>query len=184
MINENYYQNDHTFCGEKVFDEYYHKYYEQLYFKAFQYLKSQELVEDAIQDVFLKLWKKRNQHHKIYSIEAFLYTCMRNHVLNMIISHKREMLKQVAKYNQESQRFSNETEDTVCLNEYSEIVEVGLTKLSPRKRLIFKLKTYKGFTNSEIANQLNISINTVKVQFSQANKFLKDYLRQKAEIEV
>ncbi|WP_020527349.1 RNA polymerase sigma factor [Flexithrix dorotheae] len=184
MTSENYYQNDDSFCGEKVFEEYYYRYYEQLHFKAFQYLKSQELVEDAIQDVFLKLWKKRNELHKIDSIEAFLFTCMRNHVLNMIRSHKREILKQVAKYNHDGQRVNNETEDTVCLNEYSEIVEAGLNKLSPRKRLIFSLKTYKGFSNGEIAKQLDISINTVKVQFSQANKFLKDYLKQRAEIEV
>lgn len=71
--------------GDKdAFKEIYERYHVQLYYLAKQYLKDQKLAEDALQDIFLKLWKKRKRLDSSRSINAFLFTMKKNQVLDLI----------------------------------------------------------------------------------------------------
>jgi RNA polymerase sigma-70 factor (ECF subfamily) len=75
-----------------------------------------------------------------------------------------------------------QTEDEVMLASFSVIAEAGISRLSAQKKRIFQMRTQCGLSNEEVATQLGISIGTVKVQFSQATKFLRDYLEKFAGI--
>jgi RNA polymerase sigma-70 factor (ECF subfamily) len=63
-------------------------------------------------------------------------------------------------------------------------VQGALAQLSPRKRVIFELRSDQGLSAREIAEQLGISVNTVKFQLMQATKFLRSYFRQHADLPV
>src|SRR5690625_596565 len=79
--------------GDRIaFREVYYNYYQQLYFVAGKYLKDSQMAEDAVQEIFIILWVKRESLDPSKSLESFLFTCLKNHVLNMIKSRKRRIL--------------------------------------------------------------------------------------------
>lgn len=164
-----------------VFEELYLRYHKRLYGLAFKYLKSRELAEDAVHDTFIKLWEKRSSIHS--DLKGFLFTSVRNHVLNMIRNHKRKVLKHI-QIEQQRKKSSNKTEDVIIYSEYQQILARGLKELPDGKREIFNLKTVQKLSNQEIADQLGISIHTVKSQYYHASKFIKEYLGEHADIQM
>ncbi len=166
---------------EQAFSSIYQKYHKQLYFIALKYLKDPALAEDVVQDVFIKLWSYRDNLKEDLSVKGFLITAVRNLVLNTIRNKNTQIAKHFdLLHSLEVSR--NDVEDTVCLAEYEQIVEKGINQLSPAKQQIFRLRTLDGLDNMEVSAQLGISINTVKFQYSQASKFLREFLRQNAGI--
>lgn len=167
--------------NEQSFEIIYLKYHKQLYVIAFKYLRSQELAEDAVQDIFLKLWRIRRELDPSLSLRDFLFTILRNHVLNMIRNDRRRILKYI-RFTQEHSVVSETPDDFVFVSECKEIIERGLSELPDGKRLIFRMRRMEGMSNDEIAHKLGISIFTVKTQLYHATKFMRDYLKIHAEI--
>src|SRR5699024_8121861 len=64
--------------------EIYDRYNIQLYFVVKRYLKNTELSEDAVQDIFVMFWTKRDHLNPNLSFEGYLFTALKNHVLNMV----------------------------------------------------------------------------------------------------
>lgn len=170
-------QND-----EMAFETLFRRYYRYLYTVAIQYVKDPVLAEDALQEIYLKLWVNRHQLDELQSVRSYLATAMRHQVLNSIRDNKRAILRHIIHQTQQSDTDTT-TEETLLFNEYSSVFREGLRKLSAQRRLVFTLRSEQGLSNEEVASKLQISINTVKVQYYQACRFLRDYLRQHAGIE-
>jgi RNA polymerase sigma-70 factor (family 1) len=163
--------------SKDAFEEIYHRYHRQLYHLAIKYLKSKDLAEDAVQDVFVTLWQKKERLSPIKSVQAFLYTCLKNHILNMIRNHKKKMLSEIELLD-EDYVAPNSTWEEINFADCMQIVNEGLLELSDRKRKVFELKVFEGLSNSEIAEKLHISVNTVKVHYYQSSQFIKAYLNK------
>lgn len=164
----------------EVYEKIYHRYHKRLYGFAFKYLKSHELAEDAVHDTFIKLWENRKTIQS--NIKGFLFTSVRNHVMNMIRNKKRKVLKHI-QIELQRKKSSNKTEDVIIYSEYRQILARGLNELPEGKREIFNLKTVQNLSNREIAQQLNITVHTVKSQYYEASRFIKEYLDQHAGIQ-
>lgn len=164
---------------EKAFREIYDRYHIQMYYIAKKYVKIPSLAEDAVQDIFVKLWVKRDQLDETKSIKGFLFTMLRNHVLNMLRDNKKEIIS-ITDLSQEQFPRCTLTEDEMLYKEYHDILEQGMAELSDRKREIFELRTLKGHTNSEVADLLKINIRTVKTHYYLSSKFIRTYLKNHA----
>lgn len=167
---------------EAAFETLFRRYYRYLYSVAIQYVKDPALAEDALQEVYLKLWTNRDHIDELQSIKSYLATAMRHQVLNTIRNEKRAILRHLS-YRTTCPDADTSTEDTLMFNEYGSVFRDGLGQLSNQRRLVFTLRSEQGLTNEEVAFQLKLSINTVKVQYYQACRFLRAYLRQHAGIE-
>lgn len=168
--------------GDKqAFEELANRYHRQIYFFALKYLHSKEYAEDAVQDVFLKLWEKRETIDHSKSIRNFLFTSMRNHVLNMIRDQKKNPVTQYdpAWYEYPAQ---NVTSDEVDYVELQELLGNGMKGLTERRREIFELKAIQGFNNEEVAYRLSISVNTVKLHYNHTLKTMKAYLQRHSDL--
>ncbi|TVR13176.1 MAG: RNA polymerase sigma-70 factor [Balneolaceae bacterium] len=165
--------------SDDAFELIYHQYHKRLYSLAFKYLKSKELSEDAVHDVFVKLWDNRQSVNS--DIKNYLFSSVRNHVLNMIRNNKRKILKQI-QFEQQKIKPVNRTEEVILYSEYRKILMRGLSELPQGKRDIFQMKSEKEMTNSEIAQKMGITVNTVKSQYYHASKFIKEYLSEHADI--
>ncbi len=166
-----------------AFEVIYWRYQRLLYALALKYLKSGELAEDAVQHIYLQLWSKRDSLSAEMSLKGYLCTSLKNHVLNAIRNHRRAILNNL-EIAVRTDYVSNETEKTVHLTDFSRVAAQGIDQLSPRKRLIFQLRSEDGLSPREIASQLGLSINTVKFQLSQATRALRTYLKQHADITI
>lgn len=167
--------------GDKLaFEAIYKKYYEPLFLLGRRYLKDPQLAEDAVQDVFSKLWLKRSDIDSSKSLQGFLFTSLRNHVLNMVKINKRRILRQI-EYANTNQTESSQADEEVIFREAKRIVERGVGTLPERKKLVFELKSLQGYSNQEIADRMGISIHTVRSQYQKANKtvqrFVSRYIR-------
>lgn len=165
--------------SDQAYEIIYHRYHKRLYSFVYKYLKSRELSEDAVHDVFIKLWDNRLSITS--NMKGFLFSSAKNHVLNMIRNNKRKVLKHVQMEQQKSTS-SNRTEEIILYSEYRRILLEGLQELPSGKRAVFEMKSESEMSNSEIAEKMGITENTVKSQYYQASKFIKQYLSDHAGI--
>lgn len=163
---------------EKAFRDVYDYYHEYLYFVAYKFLKSKSLAQDAVQDIFLKLWTNRKNLRLGYSCKAFLHTCLKNHLINLYRSKNREILGKMEASYKMHPRSSQTTYEEVVYADYEKILQEGIGKLSARKREIFRLSAFKGLSKEEIADLLGISKGTAKLQIVKSTQFVKAYLQQ------
>lgn len=168
---------------EECFREIYDQYHRRLYGIAFKYLKSKELAQDAVHDVFVKLWNRRRDLDADGSLKGFLFTSVKNHVLNMIRDRKREVQKN-QKYANLKPVKKNNTEADLTLKNYKQVFRDGLEELPEGKKEIFNLKMNKGISNKEIAQKLDISVNTVKSQYYKASQFIKNHLSEHTDLDL
>lgn len=123
--------------------------------------KSDYATEDLLQEVFIKIWLKREDINTEYSFDSFIYTIAKNLTYNYLRtianqkSLKEELWRNLTYVNEQ-------TENTLLLSEYEAIVDDILENLPVQKRSIFVLSKQQGKSNQEIADLLGISTKTVK----------------------
>lgn len=159
----------------KAFEQVYWAFRKPVFGLALRYLRDNQLAEDAVQDVFLKLWMNRDKLDSEKSLRGFLFSTLKHHVLNMIKTRKRRILRQF-EYASVNERKGETPEDVMFYSEADQIIQEGLQQLPEGKRLIFKLKSFDDYSNKEVAVKLGVSIHTVKSQFYRASRFLRKYV--------
>ncbi len=133
------------------------------------------VAEDIVVDCFVKLWENRDDIIVRKSLKNYLVTVVKNSALD----HLRK--KKVVKVDIGDIYKNLPTEEEAGINEaklYNELYTV-INKLPERRREILKMAAFENKTYPEIAEELNISVNTVKTQISRAYKFIKDELDSK-----
>lgn len=165
-----------------AFRELYNRFYKKLYIVALSYLKNREMAEDAVQDVFVNLWIKKETLNITISLKAFMATCLKNHVLNMIRSNKKKIAN-TFELTEEHHPASDYTSDDIQMKEYTKIMDAGINCMPDQKKRVFEMKVLMGNSNSEVAATLGISINTVKVHYYHSRRFMKAYLKKEAGLE-
>lgn len=141
---------------------------------AFQYLKDRNLSEDVVQEAFVKLWDKYSQFDQFYKVKAFLYITVRNGSINQLNS-----IKVVDKYYNTTKDNPIEKdadfEMQIIENEVNMLLYKAIETLPSQTQKIIKL-SIENKKNQEIADQLNISIDTVKTLKKRAYKALREEL--------
>jgi RNA polymerase sigma-70 factor (family 1) len=152
---------------EKAFAILFYHYKDKLYTYALRLTDEAELAEEMVQDVFLKIWTNRAELKKIDSIDAYLFTIIRNKSYNAIKkrAHEAVILKELSFNMTEMQ---NSTEETVIVNNYQTLLQKVVSQLPPQQKLIYDLSRSQGLKHEEIAQKLQISKNTVKVHLVKA----------------
>jgi len=165
--------------GDKgAFEEIYFRYRKKLRAFACFELKDENLAEDAVHEIFLKLWLKRETLDSNLSVKGFLFTCLKNHILNAVRTKKNEILKHI-RISRRSSNNSNVTENTFLTSEYQALIQSSVNALPEKKQAIFELSVYKGWPNEKIAEELKIPLNTVKMYLSQSTRQIKALIKEK-----
>jgi len=161
---------------ESAFEAIYKRYYSLLYIHACKLLKESGEAEDCVQEVFSGLWQKAGQLEISVSLSSYLYTSIRNRVLNRI-EHKR--VKDAYLFSM--QRFMKEgvsiTDEELRVRELTALIEREIAALPEKMREVFELSRREELSHKEIAEKLNISDKTVKKQVSNALKILRGRLK-------
>ena len=158
--------------NQLAFSIVYKMYAAQTFSLAFKYLLNKELAEDAVQNLFLKLWLKKEEIDETKPINRYLFTMLKNDLLNTLRDSKKNIylledcLSMVLELEDDSQ---NEN----LKQEQMNIIQQALEQLSPQRRKVFEMKVSGKYSNQEIADKLNLSINTIKFQYSQSLKQIR-----------
>jgi len=169
--------------NSKAFDFLFTSYYSSLCNYARDLVKSTEIAEEVVQDVFFKLWVKRSVLSIQTSLKAYLYRMVHNHCLNYIRDHTTQKTLKTLSFEDLQTRlaiFDIESRDSVLDDLLSEQIEIDLNKainaLPEQCKKIFYLCRFEGLSYPEIAEKLDISVSTVKTQMLRAIEKLKDIL--------
>lgn len=150
-------KNGSRIAFKSIFD----LYQKRVYHFVFTITKSEYVAEEIVQEVFIRIWTKRETLDLNHSFEAFLFTIARNLTYNHLRSiANQESLKE--EFWKNISDLSKQTEDCLLLKEYENLVEDILQNIPTQKRSIFILSRKQGKTNQEIAELLGISPKTVK----------------------
>lgn len=166
--------------------EIYHVFFNRVFHFACKLTLNDQDAEEVTQDVFVRLWEKRESIDCEKSIAGFLFTVAKNLVIDKMRKHAATEARLIAIYKSQhtAMPIRNQTEELVNYFELSEIISKLVNDLPDGRRTIFKLSREKGFKNSEIAEFLNISVGTVEKQMSKAIQTLSRELKDKYGIMV
>ncbi|WP_316814800.1 RNA polymerase sigma-70 factor [Pedobacter nyackensis] len=166
---------------EPAFNNLYLAYSKPLYRKINAIVKDESIADELLQDLFLKVWEKRNSIKSEHSFTAFLYTIANNLVFDYFrrVSkdkrlHARLLINAVDYYMQ--------TEENLIGKETAAIIQQAIDKLSEQRRKVFTLCKIEGKSYQEVANILGISVATVNTHMVNSIRFIKEYLYKNQEI--
>tara|TARA_B100001063_G_scaffold244525_1_gene277487 strand:- start:617 stop:1123 length:507 start_codon:yes stop_codon:yes gene_type:complete len=143
-----------------------------LYRLAKRLLVSSDEAEDAVQEVFLKLWKGRDKIHHYRSPEAFAVTMTKNYCLDRLKSRQASNLKIVHTNYKNSDNIEKDIEAT----EGVELVTRIMQTLPEKQKMIMQLRDIEQFEFSEIAQMLSINETAIRVALSRARKTVREQL--------
>ena len=169
------------------FEDVYLSYFSNMKYFAKEYVISEEDAENIVQDVFVELWENKEMLNMHMNLIAYLFTTIKNKCLNHL-RHKLVVQETANKLQEEytiSLRMNLDSLEVFDNNLFSDhdiekIISRALDALPEKCRAIFIMSKIEGKKHNEIAQELNISINTVGSQIGIAYKKLrtelKDYL--------
>jgi RNA polymerase sigma-70 factor (ECF subfamily) len=158
-----------------AFDKLFATYGKRLYYFAYGYLKSKEEAEGVVQEVFLKIWRNRQQINPELSFKAYLFKIAYHHILELFEQNTRQQAYR-HKILEEAVEFTDETNERLNYQMLLEKVESLIQKLPARQREILLKRKKEGIPIKEIAAQLGISPKTVENHLTEAIKNLKNGL--------
>lgn len=147
------------------------EYYPALKSFAVRYVNSAEVAEDLVQDVFLRLWEKGELLDDVEEKSAYLYQMVRFKAIDYL-RHKKFHEKSVEKYAEELSRVDD---DAYLEEEIYRRMMKAIDTLPQGVHSVLTL-TLEGQSAKEVAEKLNISVETVKKQKQIARKMLRDKL--------
>ena len=143
--------------------------------KAYYLLSNKEDAEDIVQEVFIAFWEKHKQFDDLVSLKVFLYRSVRNRCLNELRHNQKYQFAELDSVRElDSAEYM---EEMIIKEEVASLVRQKIANLSPQMQRIIRL-SLQGKTNQEIADELQLSINTIKTHKLKAYAQLRDCLKE------
>ena len=157
------------------------RWYEPLSAFIFRLTRSEENLEEIVQDIFLKIWVTRESLAEVKRFKYYLLIIGRNHALNV--------MKKVLRERRLNRIFQSEWQPTLeHVNEIplyqmaASLIDEAIDNLPPRRKEVYLLSRHERLTYQEIAAKLNISKESVKTHLKLASesitKFIKAHLAE------
>lgn len=157
--------------SELAFTELYNRYKNLVYGTALKITKSKVLAEEAVQDVFLKIWQNQEKATEITNFENYLFIISRNHIFDMLkkIARETDLASDITYKNSAA----DDTDTAIKDDQYNVILNQIIEQLPPQQQKIYKMAKMEGLSHQKIGENLGISTETVKKHMAQALKFVR-----------
>src|SRR5690606_22687019 len=162
--------------NKAAFNTLFYTFEPRLYAYVVKLTRNPEDAKEVVQEVFLKVWEKRENIDLQFSFDSFLYTIAKNLVYNKA-KHNAYYFAYKEYVWLNGCKEENFTENMVHFNELEKLIKSTCMQLPPIQRKVFMLSRIEGLSNKEIAEQLNTSISNVKNHIYKALLFLKKQIR-------
>lgn len=166
----------------KSFESLFCRYHDQLCLYSYGLVVNEDAAEEIVNDVFLKIWTKREQIHINIGIKPYLFRCVFNACADYLNHNNDIKQSNNTDIDQQINKLIGSGEEYIFSLLQSKEVEKdvlhAIEQLPKQCRIIFCLSRFEILTYAEISERLNISINTVKTQMSRALESLRKQLRK------
>jgi RNA polymerase sigma-70 factor (ECF subfamily) len=168
--------------NHKSFELVFKTYYPKLCVYAFEYTRQMETAEDLVKDFFVDFWESREKISVNSSLSGYLFRSVHNACINYLKRNKeKNKTSLIDDFSSIEIKLKNPYSDeyplgNIYAKELEEQLKIQIGKLPEQCREIFLLSRIEGLPHKKIAEKLNISENTVKVQIFRALCKLKETL--------
>ncbi|MDO4770605.1 RNA polymerase sigma factor [Porphyromonas sp.] len=125
-------------------------------------------AEDAVSELFVRLWQTRHTLDEVRSLPAYCHTLLRNLIIDDLRSARTQPLDESVT--------ADRCDDTLGRYELSELLREAIGTLPELRKRVYELHELRGFDNEEIAQLLNLRIDAVHNHLSRARRQLREYL--------
>lgn len=170
-------KNGHEDAYRHLYDEYYIR----LCRLANFYVRDSFVSENIVGDLFFHLWESREQLEIHVSLNAYLFTSVRNRCCNYLNQAHVQRETSITQLQEDNLILSIHSETDLPIGilmekELQNVVDLAVNRLPEQTKKVFELKRYEDLSYEEISIQLNISTNTVKYHIKNALKILREEL--------
>ncbi len=139
---------------------------------ATHFLKNEDEARDVVQDIFLKLWQKRDSLEEIENIEAFAMRMTRNRCLDIVRSNRTTPID--AETDRKMKEETVDVHEQVELRDTTKLIRKLINDLPDLQRTVMTLRDIEQLEYEEIAEQTNLKVNAIRVNLSRARKKVRD----------
>jgi RNA polymerase sigma-70 factor (family 1) len=157
-----------------AFSELYNRYWDRVFSAAYKRVRSVEVAEEIVQDLFTDLWSRRKSLDIKSELPVYLFSAVKYRVINYL--HKEQVKNSFATNGTVYTEFDNSTEELVIANDLKSHLENKVQSLPDKCREVYELSRNGHQSNKAIAQQLSISEKTVENQITKALKKLRTSL--------
>ena len=159
-----------------AFDSIYMKYHRDLFVFACNIIKNRDDASDIIQEVFLKIWEHGDLLPEDINFKSYLYSMTRNRVLNYIRNYQTRLVNNYSLFVDRGMYENAEVLDLADKKEMHALLDDAIDSLPVQQKVVAKERR-KGVSNSDIAENMGLSLNTVNVHYRLAIKALRTKMK-------
>ncbi|QHS60461.1 RNA polymerase sigma factor [Chitinophaga agri] len=165
---------------ESAYTLVFNHYSKQVFNAAMLYLKNTTPAREVVQEVFLKIWLKREAMSDVEDLTGYLFILTRNHIYD---SFKKQatQLKAVDNFVQLQPDAIEDTDYRLQERQYDHLLNRAVSSLPPERKKVY-IARKEGLSNEEISHKMNISIHTVKKQMQLAVQTVRSFVKQQLHI--
>lgn len=132
------------------------------------------MAEEITQELFIKLWKKRSDFDRIENIDQYIYRMAHNACMTWFgkLALDARRAKEVL---QRAQAAGNNVTESIDYREAQTLLNQAIATLSPQRKKVFELSRREGMKIQEIADELNLSFNTINHHLTAALAQVREY---------
>jgi RNA polymerase sigma-70 factor (ECF subfamily) len=157
------------------FRKIYECYQGKIFLFALRLTKLKPEAEEVVQEVFVRLWEKRENIKVEKNFNTYILTITKNMILDRLKKAAYDKTIQQNIY-QNMQALQNTTVDLLIEKELTRLHQQAIDRLSPQRKIVFKLSREEELSYEEIAEKLGISKNTVRNQITDSLKSIREYI--------
>jgi RNA polymerase sigma-70 factor (ECF subfamily) len=161
----------------KTFEKLYFENYNLLCRSVYRFVKDEETSKDIVQEVFIKYWNRMHEMHIRESEIAYLQKSCINAALNYLKEVSRRKTRELS-FTESSSKGASRPDDSFQTEETSKQIDSTIEQLPPTCREVFILSRYESKSYREIAEILDVSVNTVEKHIGKALKRLREVLKR------
>ncbi|MGN8070445.1 RNA polymerase sigma factor [Mucilaginibacter sp. SG564] len=163
--------------NENAFRQLFMLHHQQLGVHMLRITNSIELAEEVVQDVFVKIWFTRESLVRVDNFKAYLFVISKNHALNCLkkLAKERAMIRQL----EDADRPNLEVAGT---DMYYNLLDEAIDQLPPQQQKVYLLSRHGRLKYTEIADQLELSRETVKKYLQIATLSITEYVHEHLEV--
>ncbi len=165
--------------NKEVYEALFNEYYESLVHFAQSFLFDQQQCEDLVQELFIHIWEHARQFNINTSVKAYFYQAIRNKCLN----HIKKLKLQDKNHSMYVDGFIQSGDDIEFFDvALIETIKASIDELPEQMRKIFTMKLLEGKKREEIADEMGVSVNTVKTHLLRAKSKLREKLKEQTQL--
>lgn len=165
---------------QRAFSELFDAYYKQLGEYIFKLTESIEVTEEIVQDVFIKVWLKKEILTELDNFSYYIFILSRNQTLNHLRKKANDKVRQLEWLKQFDEE-SYTIDSTSTTEDYRVLIDKSVAKLPSQQQKVYQLSRYERLKYDEIAQILKISPDTVKKHLQLALRFIKNDLKSQTD---